>query len=350
MTETDRSADALVADARRAVHEALVVLAAPEADRVRALVADLETAVEGRTAIRMSAPAPAPSGGALRDRIAVAIAADDGHPWDTLCADTQEQYLDNADAVLAVLPPSVDRATVLREAADELGRMDYDTDANDYGYDTYRDAWNGGVMDGADLLRRLIAEVPQSEQVNARCGQDIETALGTYPCERDAGHDGDCDERTETELREGAAELRRLAAETQQQTEAAPSGWSSWRELLLHAVDKTWLRSQGVDSAEDLLAAFHREQAAEPQQTQSEMLPQTQGPEYTPCVCGHIEPEHEPNAGACLSCDCEAYQPCTCGSAGDAFIPAGHYRDCPQAAAPVPVEAAANAEEQGAEQ
>lgn len=39
--------------------------------------------------------------------------------------------------------------------------MDYDTDSSDYGYDTYRDAWNGGVMDGADLLRRLADEAQQ---------------------------------------------------------------------------------------------------------------------------------------------------------------------------------------------
>lgn len=32
-----------------------------------------------------------------------------------------------------------------------------------------------------------------------RCGNDIETALGTYQCERDADHRGDCDERTEDE-------------------------------------------------------------------------------------------------------------------------------------------------------
>src|SRR5690606_34479387 len=34
----------------------------------------------------------------------------------------------------------------------------YDTDSNDYGYDTYRDAWNGGVMDAADRLRRMADE------------------------------------------------------------------------------------------------------------------------------------------------------------------------------------------------
>ena len=67
---------------------------------------------------------------------------------------------------LAVLPPPADRAAVLREAADALGRMDYDTDSNDYGYDTYRDAWNGGVMDGADLLRRLAAEAQQQTEAH----------------------------------------------------------------------------------------------------------------------------------------------------------------------------------------
>jgi hypothetical protein len=50
------TADVLVADARRAVHESLILLPAWEADRVRALIADLETAVESRTAIQCAAP------------------------------------------------------------------------------------------------------------------------------------------------------------------------------------------------------------------------------------------------------------------------------------------------------
>jgi hypothetical protein len=62
------AADALVAEARRAVHESLVVLPAPEADRVRALLADLETAVEGRTAMRSAVlPAPASTAAALEE-------------------------------------------------------------------------------------------------------------------------------------------------------------------------------------------------------------------------------------------------------------------------------------------
>jgi hypothetical protein len=63
----------------------------------------------------------------------------------------------------STVEPPVDRPAVLREAADELGRMDYDVDASDYGWDTYREAWNSGVMDGADLLRRMAAEVPENE-------------------------------------------------------------------------------------------------------------------------------------------------------------------------------------------
>jgi hypothetical protein len=59
------------------------------------------------------------------------------------------------------------RAEALREAADALGRMDYDTDSSDYGYDTYRDAWDGGVMDGAALLRRMAGEQPAQDEAEA---------------------------------------------------------------------------------------------------------------------------------------------------------------------------------------
>ncbi|MEU8642302.1 hypothetical protein AB0C91_10330 [Streptomyces sp. NPDC048674] len=117
MTETNppadtRAADLLVADARRAVHESLTFLAAPEADRVRALIADLETAVEGRTAIRFTAattPAFAPTH-PLRDRLDTAI---DGvfDRWKTGLGDQTPQDAVR-DAVLAVLPAPTDRAAL----------------------------------------------------------------------------------------------------------------------------------------------------------------------------------------------------------------------------------------------
>ena len=50
MNHTDPTADARVAEARRAVHESLILLPAWDADRVRSLIADLETAVEFRAA------------------------------------------------------------------------------------------------------------------------------------------------------------------------------------------------------------------------------------------------------------------------------------------------------------
>ena len=40
----------------------------------------------------------------------------------------------------------------------------------------------------------------------------------------------------------------------------------------------------------------------------SQTLPPPQGPEYVRCsACSHIEPEHRPDAGPCLVCDCAAY-------------------------------------------
>src|SRR5690606_17020109 len=108
-----------------------------------------------------AAVAPPTNQTALRDRIRLAIA----RQWlDEMGSDRTVDELDDAefgefaDAVLAVLPEVADKATVYREAADQLGCMDYDTDSNDYGYDTYRDAWNGGVMDAADRLRRMADE------------------------------------------------------------------------------------------------------------------------------------------------------------------------------------------------
>lgn len=45
-------------------------------------------------------------------------------------------------------------------------------------------------------------------------------------------------------------------------------------------------------------------------------LPPPEGPEYRPCACGHIEPQHEPTehagqpyTGECRECDCGIYRP-----------------------------------------
>jgi hypothetical protein len=48
-------------------------------------------------------PPPASGRGSLRDRIARALAEDDGHSWDALHPETRQSYLDNADAAMAVV-------------------------------------------------------------------------------------------------------------------------------------------------------------------------------------------------------------------------------------------------------
>ncbi|MFB6977730.1 hypothetical protein [Streptomyces scopuliridis] len=57
--------------------------------------------------------------------------------------------------------PDTDRAAILREAADAVWAMDYEQDANDYGFDSIRDAWDGGTMDASKYLRRMADEAQQ---------------------------------------------------------------------------------------------------------------------------------------------------------------------------------------------
>lgn len=50
--------------------------------------------------------------------------------------------------------------------------------------------------------------------------------------------------------------------------------------------------------------------SAELQRREGMRLPPPEGPEYTPCrSCTHIEPDHQPDAGRCLLCDCLNYDP-----------------------------------------
>jgi len=55
--------------------------------------------------------------------------------------------------------------------------------------------------------------------------------------------------------------------------------------------------------------------------TGNQTLPPPQGPEYTRCgPCGHIEPEHRPDAGPCLVCGCAAYRPAAAPSDEDFLV------------------------------
>ncbi|CAM5249879.1 hypothetical protein SGLAM104S_01600 [Streptomyces glaucescens] len=136
---------------------------------------------------RIAAPADWIDGHPQLEAIAAAVWERCGRSDSGMCVEDDPRNIAVAalNALLAVLPPA-DRAAVLREAADALGRMDYDTDSNDYGYDTYRDAWNGGVMDGATLLRRMADEA-QPECSASESGSCLRESQSETACDTDAG-------------------------------------------------------------------------------------------------------------------------------------------------------------------
>jgi hypothetical protein len=117
----------------------------------------------------MTQPEPATDQTALRDRIAEALYERERPPrdphWPDVYLSDREVFEAMADAVLAVLPSSVDRATVLEEAASHLearaaeftaaARKDplaFVKGATDARYRT-ADCWDAA----ADELRRLAA-------------------------------------------------------------------------------------------------------------------------------------------------------------------------------------------------
>ncbi|WP_432053690.1 hypothetical protein [Streptomyces sp. bgisy022] len=70
-----------------------------------------------------------------------------------------------------------------------------------------------------------------------------------------------------------------------------------------------WLRRQAEQRLDRARKAAGGEPAVSSAGQAPARVPHGEGPEYTPCGCGHIEPEHEPDAGECYSCDCPAYAP-----------------------------------------
>ncbi|MGW9238154.1 hypothetical protein ACWGRL_05360 [[Kitasatospora] papulosa] len=91
----------------------------------------------------------------LRDRIRRAVCEAEGFAWDTDMLEPDE-YGEVADAVLAVLPaPAVDRATVLREAANglaALGPLDSLVSAPD--------AWTEAI----ETLRRMADQIAEDDR------------------------------------------------------------------------------------------------------------------------------------------------------------------------------------------
>jgi hypothetical protein len=236
---TDRDADVLVAEARRAVHESLLLLPAWEADRVRALIADLETAVEGRTAIRCASPAPAIDRNTLRDRIAALFRYPPG--VERLGDATPGEI---ADAVLAVLPafetalpsetsPKADSKAATERDGEELAKRIARAiwalkSPPPPGSQHYRSGWDDGLEAAIDAARDALEPAAVLPAPADRAAVLLEAADAVYAKGRPTCEpDGDCC------WYDAVTELRRLAGEAQQDPtqdgeEARPSQ-HAWR-------------------------------------------------------------------------------------------------------------------------
>ena len=158
-------------------------------DEIRAVLPTLDAAVV--------APPPATRADA-RDRIAEALYAHNHPGWaryTDLDQDERDTYLARANAVLAVLPPPVDRAAVLREAADAPAA---ECSAQHHRFD-----------DGRLCIR---AAQHRGDHIDER-GYHWSDTVAIYPL-------ADGTVRTGVNLR---AELRRMADEAQQRDTEAPA-------------------------------------------------------------------------------------------------------------------------------
>jgi hypothetical protein len=212
---TDQTADVLVAEARRAVHDSLTLLPARGADRVRALIADLETAVESRTAIQCADRAVqelAVDRAALREAARL-VAEYTGNEIDANAqmllrlADGSPRPDDPQPA--GVLPAPADRAAILRAVVTLLDQRASSLDvlsSSDFGEEAraVRE-----LADVADVLRRMADETPAAETAAL---SPTERTMLTYALDQAQEHIWSRDGFTD-EDQAAVDSLRRLAAE-----------------------------------------------------------------------------------------------------------------------------------------
>ncbi|MER5277772.1 hypothetical protein ABT025_18715 [Streptomyces sp. NPDC002809] len=239
--------------------------------------------------------------------------------------------LDGTEAVPA------DRAAVLREAADAALTMPTPDCAE---MSSLTSTWRAGLWAAVDHLRRLADEAQQPET----------EAGGPCPHCRHIS----CRDRTPCNaiLSATALDLARCPCTgqptaDQPDTEAHQHTWVTALDgddlpaLDEHGHTRTHCGTCGTKRTPD--------ERREPHPTEADMAhaltllnhrpaadrPDTETEATKPRRCAHTDALY----GQCtravddhdLPCEFE-HERCTCGDAGDAFVPAGHYADCPQAA------------------
>jgi hypothetical protein len=211
-----------------------------------------------------------------------------------------------------VLPASVDRADVLREAADVVAQVRDTTDVNVAEYQRYDFRQRVALGDAEGKLRRMAREAAELRRVAAETRNTTETdseAPGVVQC-------------TASVL----------------QKPHGPHGWEPQPGM-------TPVRCPGFckcDHPKDEHSVYGCVDGCG-----CEYLPPTGAPAGgapTPCgpapdecgdePCANHEREQAHAEGEHCFCGPECDHGCTCGVAGDCFVPDGHYADCPQATPP----------------
>ena len=223
-----------------------------------------------------------------------------------------------ADAVLAVLPDPTDRA------ADEPC---------------------AGFPETCPNLRPVLPDPPRHDGgVRCACGEDAVEAhrlamsavlgLGTgapWDAIHDRARELAAASGVLARIREKATEWTALAppddwGDTPQDTALADTG-----RYLLRLIDNPAVATSRGDSVDDDHSCAESGCSGEPGPFAAAEAPTTTKPETeAPSFCDHCKrPGH--SFEDCPHAD-EPATTCTCGVAGDAFVPLGHYPDCPDAA------------------
>jgi hypothetical protein len=225
-----------------------------------------------------------PASWPLRDRAAQAIRDSNGSPEALEWWRAHPQLVPAhvyADAVLSVLPPPADRATVYAEVAERLA-ADAEQGAKEGFTRIYR-------RSAAKQVREWAEELAAEAQPEPETGADlIENYLRFL---RGQGPEPDLSDLPAEQREAITGQLRIVRALADRDPNLPPIDRDPVaRRLGLHQP------ASGV------------------RQPDTETLPLPEGPEYTPCACGHIEPEHRQQRPgwtreACLLCACVDYAP-----------------------------------------
>ena len=180
----------------------------------------------------------------LRDRIRRAFCEAEGFAWDTDMLEPDE-YCEQADAVLAVLPAPADRAAVLREAADHVEAMM--AEAYERALSEDEIGYGNGLENAMQELRRLAAEAQPATETQCKCPAEICRCHHTPAAEAETDEQRADREETERDHTAGNHQYCGLTCEVEYPTEAL----------------RNFILAKGYPGTAGLLAELERRAAAE---------------------------------------------------------------------------------------